>query len=55
MKKSKTVIVEVECCAKCGEELYEYDQRGNPPRYITGVYWNGDESYCERTCIPDDN
>lgn len=53
MKKSKTVIVEVECCDKCGKELYEYDHRGNPPRYTVGVYWNGDESYCERTCIPD--
>jgi hypothetical protein len=53
MKKSKQIIVEVECCDKCGEELYFYDEQGRPPRYITGVYWTGDESYCERTCIPE--
>lgn len=49
----KEIIIDIECCKKCGAELYRYDEKGKPPPLIYGVYWdNEDYAYCEDTCIP---
>ena len=53
MKKTITREVEIEVCDKCKDELFEYDDRGNPPRYTFGVYFGeGDTAYCENKCRP---
>ena len=55
MTKTKMVEIKYEICDKCGDELFEYDERGNPPHHLYGVYWGEDDKvYCERTCIPED-
>lgn len=52
MKKSITREVEVEVCNQCGDELFEYDHRGEPPRHVYGVRWGGDdEAYCSNRCF----
>lgn len=52
---TKEIRIDVEMCEKCGKELFRYDERGDIPRYLVGVYWDYENyAYCEDTCIPDD-
>jgi len=50
MRKTIQREVDVEVCDGCGEELFEYDDRGREPNYMYRLYYETEDE--RKLCRP---